>query len=155
MGRGVLQAGADGALVLTAALAGGRAATVSVVVRDSTPVNAATVVATVIFVTPLSLTASMGEYVVSPDFTGAVHSLGAMGGFGRYSYSRVSGDAGGYGGCEGGGFGCGRRWRRGAGRRRFLWRGMRLGGEARFTLSLRVTDFSRGGGGYDVSYRGD
>ena len=144
-GQGVLQAGADGALVLTGTLAGGRAATVSVVVRDSTPVNAATVVATVIFVTPLSLTASMGEYVVSPDFTGAVHSLGAMGGFGRYSYSRVSGDAGVTVGARGA------VWVRSplaAGSREtavFVARD-EIGGEARFTLSLRVTDFSRGAG---------
>ena len=89
---GVATVGAtSGVLVVTGFLGSRETATVSVRVRDSTPVNYAMVAVTMVYVFPVSL-ASAG-YVFSPGYVGAVHSLVASGGLGSYSYERVAGPA--------------------------------------------------------------
>ena len=83
----------DGVLMVTAFLGSRETATVSVRVRDGTPVNVATVAVTVFFAVPLSLSRASVAYVVSPEFVGVVHSLTATGGVGDYRYEKVAGDA--------------------------------------------------------------
>ena len=87
--RGVVSVAADGALVATAFVRG--VATVSIRVTDAEPVNVATVAVTMTFVFSLSLSVGAAEYVVSPGYTGAVHSLAASSGYGDFAYARVAG----------------------------------------------------------------
>ena len=93
--RGVLRPDADGVLIATSFLGSGEFATVTVRVRDLTPVNSAMVAVTLFYVdvAPLSFVPDSAEYVVSPDFTGFVHSLTATDGFGDYTYEKVSGNS--------------------------------------------------------------
>ena len=92
--RGVVSVSTDGVLVATNFIGYGETATATIGVEDSAPVgNGAMVTITVAFDSPLSVTRSRGRYVVSPGFTGAVHSLSVSGGFGGYSYARAAGDA--------------------------------------------------------------
>ena len=60
---------------------------------------------TVAFVSPLSVATSV-EYVVSPDFTGVVHSLAVSGGAGGVCLFVGGGDDGDYGGGRRGWFRC-------------------------------------------------
>ena len=92
--RGVASVGRDDGVLKVKTFLGSRErATVSVRVRDSTPVNSATVVVTMVYVFPVSLSSAVTGYVFSPGYTGGVHSLVASGGLGSYSYERVSGPA--------------------------------------------------------------
>ena len=69
-------------------------ATVSIVARDATPINSATVAVTLVYFQALSLDMATEEaFVFSPGFSGAVISLQVVGGAGEYAYSRVEGDA--------------------------------------------------------------
>ena len=89
--RGVLRSDADGVLVATSFLDNGEFATVTVWVRDLTPVNSTMVAVTLFYAEPLAFSPSSAEYALSPDYTGVVHSLMAMGGLGDYSYERTAG----------------------------------------------------------------
>ena len=94
-----------GAVAVTSFLTG--VATVSVLVRDSTPVNSATIVATVAFVTPLGVSPSAADYVVSPGVCGGgVYAFGDGGLWGVFLFAGVGG-CGDYGECGWGGFGGG------------------------------------------------
>ena len=91
--QGVAAVDGDGVVVATSALEEGARATVSVVVMDWTPVNRATVAVTMVYYAPLSLAQDAAEYLVSPGFIGAVHSLAVRSGFGAYAFERVAGAA--------------------------------------------------------------
>ena len=83
-----------GVLMATSFLGSGERATVSIVARDATPVNAATVAVTLVYFDALSLDmAPAEEFVFSPNFMGPVLTLRAGGGFGEYAYSRVEGNS--------------------------------------------------------------
>ena len=89
---GVATVGTDGALVVTNFLADGVTATITARVRDSALINNWSEVAvTLAFDFPLSFVSSATEFVVSPDYTGVLHTLMAAEGVGDYAYSRVAG----------------------------------------------------------------
>ena len=71
----------------------GARATVSVLVTDATPVNRTTVAVTLVYFVPLTVLPEAAAFVVSPEFTGAVHSLVVTGGLGDYSFEREAGEA--------------------------------------------------------------
>ena len=87
---GVATVAADGAFVVTAVLAAGEKATVSVRVSDAESMPAVVAV-TISFVPRLSLALTDARYDLSPDYVGALHTMTAGGGFGEKVYSRVSG----------------------------------------------------------------
>ena len=81
--RGVASVSADGVLVATAFLDAGERATVSVVVSDSeTPPDRVVVAVTLAFVEPLVISPGRARYMVSPGFSGVLHTLAASGGDG-------------------------------------------------------------------------
>ena len=82
----------EGVLTVVRMLGDGETATVSVEVADTTPVNRATVLVTLVYVAkPLSLAATAAEYELTPDYVGVVHRLAPTGGDGVYSFERVTG----------------------------------------------------------------
>ena len=87
--EGLLSVTRDGVVVATAFV--NRLVTMSIRVGDESPLNRTTVAMTVNFVFPLTLSVYSAEYVVSPGYVGAVHSLAAGGGERVYVYSRVAG----------------------------------------------------------------
>ena len=89
--QGVAAVGDDGEFVVTNFLGSRERATVTVVARDSTPVNKAAVVITMAFVSPLGVARDSAEFVVSPDYTVAVFTITATGGVGAHSFVRVEG----------------------------------------------------------------
>ena len=90
--QGAAAVATNGVLVATRFLGEQAVATVTVVVRDATPINQVTVTATMIYYAPFSLAAHSAEYAVSPHFTGLLHSVAVSGGFGGHSYERVAGN---------------------------------------------------------------
>ena len=68
--RGVLRPDADGVLVATSFLGSGEFATVTLRVRDLTPVNSTMVVVTLFYAEPLAFSPPSAEYALSPDYTG-------------------------------------------------------------------------------------
>ena len=92
--RGVATVGVrDGVLAVSVMPDREGLATVSILVRDATPVNSAMVAVTIRFVIPLMVGRSSVGYLVSPDFVGAVHSPAVTGGEGRYAFEKVTGPA--------------------------------------------------------------
>ena len=82
---------ADGALVATNFVQG--LATVSILVRDGTPVNQAVAVVTIAFVSEFRLGRDSVAYSFSPDFVGAAHTIKVSGGEGVVSFERVRGNS--------------------------------------------------------------
>ena len=81
----------DGAVVAMTLPDFGVVATVSIRVRDATPVNSTVVAVTVFRGLPMAFSPESAEYVLSPYYAGAVLTLSATRGDGNYSYSQVSG----------------------------------------------------------------
>ena len=81
----------DGAVVAMTLPDFGVVATVSIRVRDATPVNSTVVAVTVFRGLPMAFSPESAEYVLSPYYVGAVLTLSATRGDGNYSYSQVSG----------------------------------------------------------------
>ena len=81
----------DGGLVVMTLPDFGALATVSIRVRDATPVNSTVVAVTVFRAFSVMFSPGSAEYVLSPYYVGAVHTLSVVGGDGNYSYSKVAG----------------------------------------------------------------
>ena len=88
---GVATVDGEGRVAVTRFLEAGMTATVSIRVRDATPVNSAVAVITVVFAAQFAVSPSGAGFVVSPDYSGVVLTISASGGAGGYAYSRVEG----------------------------------------------------------------
>ena len=143
--KGVVSVAADGALVATAVV--DWLATVSIRVGDAQPVNQVTVAVTMTFVFPPLLASSAAEYVVSPWYTGFVHSLTATRGDGAFTYSWVAGTAALAVDARSGAISL--TTAAGTGTRMTAVFAVtdEIGGSVRFTLSVRVLEAGVYGGG--------
>ena len=137
----VARVGADGVLVVTSLLTDGVTATVTARVRDSALINNWSEVAvTLAFSFPLSFVSSATEFVVSPDYSGVVLTMTAMGGSGGYAYSRVRGNSAVTVDAETGVVSLVTALPAGSLETVVFVVRDEIGGSARFTMSLRVDD---------------